>query len=334
MQRAFLADRFGACHFLEPVLTGEPNAFFANGDHEPSQRRWAFENGLGARASLEEILRSQIEQHRTEVFYNLDPMRYGSSFIRNLPGCVRLSIAWRAAPSPGADFGAYDLVVCNFTSILESYRQRGWKADWFAPSHDPVMSSYATRNSRPIDVLFIGGYTRHHRRRAEVLEAIATKLATLDIIFHLDESRLTRLAESPLGHLPPLRKLRRPDAIRRFSRSPVFGKDLYESIANAKIVFNGAVDMAGPDRGNMRCFEALGCGALLVSDAGNYPTGMENGETILTYETPSDAVRVIRSALDDSASTTRIAKAGTQMLETVYSKRQQWQAFQKLVEAL
>ncbi len=44
---------------------------------------------MSTRASLGEILLAQVESHRTEVFYNLDPMRYGSNFIHNLPGCVR-----------------------------------------------------------------------------------------------------------------------------------------------------------------------------------------------------------------------------------------------------
>ena len=71
--------------------------------------------------SLEQILLSQIEHHRTEVFYNLDPMRYGSSFVTKLPGCVKKSVCWRAAPSGGADLTKYDLVVCNFHSILDDW---------------------------------------------------------------------------------------------------------------------------------------------------------------------------------------------------------------------
>ena len=166
---AFLHDRFGAPHFLQPVLERDPSAFFTNGDEVVSQRLWADEQGLPGNASLEAILLAQIEQHRSEVFYNLDPMRYGSDFVRKLPGCVKKSIAWRAAPSPGADFAAYDLVVCNFPSIIESYRQRGWRSEYFSPAHDPEMDAYAANTDRPIDVLFVGGYSRHHQRRAAVL---------------------------------------------------------------------------------------------------------------------------------------------------------------------
>lgn len=329
----FLADRYGAAHFLKPVLDGDPAAFLANGDDEDAQRVWAKQNGLPDGQSLETILLSQIESHRTEVFYNLDPMRYGSSFVRKLPGCVRLSFAWRAAPSPGADFDAYDCVLCNFPGILESYRQRGWRTAYFSPAHDPVMDRYAARNERPVDVLFVGGYTRHHRRRAELLEAVASLASDHVVRFHLDNSRMTRLAESPVGRLLPIGKHRRPASIRSVAQSPVFGLNLYETLGRAKIVLNGAIDMAGADRGNMRCFEAMGCGALMISDAGNYPAGMMNGDTMITYHDPCDAVFQIRAALQQPEMLQEIAHRGHGLISTTYSKAAQWEAFQSLVNA-
>jgi hypothetical protein len=334
MRAAFLGDRFGACHFLLPVLQGEPQAFFANGDHEPSQRRWAAEQGLPAQTALEDILLAQIEHHRTEVFYNLDPLRYGSAFVRRLPASVRHSLAWRAAPSPGADFEAYDRVVCNFPSILQSYRERGWKAAQFAPAHDPEMDAFAAQAARTVDVLFVGGYTRHHRQRAEVLEAVAALRRRRRIVFHLDRSRATRWAESALGRLLPLARHRRPPALRAVSAEPIFGRQVYEALAGARIVLNGAVDMAGQDRGNMRCWEAMGCGAAMVSDHGHYPDGMVNGQTMLTYGSAAEAVRQIESLLDDPARLMALAAAGNTMIRSRYSKAQQWQDFQQLVAGL
>ncbi len=240
----FLDDRYGAMHFLAPVLNGDDTAFFTNGDDEILQRTWAREAGMPAKTALAEILLAQIESHRTEVFYNMDPMRYGNEFVRRLPGCVRRTVAWRAAPSPGADFGGYSLIVCNFPSILRSYQERGWKAAYFAPAHDPVMDEYAGNDDRPIDVLFVGGYSRHHTKRAAVLEAVAGLRKRRRIEFRLAPSRFTRIAESPAGYLAPLGKYRRPKDIRAISRDPVFGRDLYALISKSKIVLNGAVDMA------------------------------------------------------------------------------------------
>ena len=330
---AFLDDRFGACHFLKPVLDRDANAFFTNGDDEQLQRQWARENGMRSDTALTDILLAQIEDHGTEVFYNLDPMRYQSDFVRSLPGCVKKAIAWRAAPSPGADFSAYDTLVCNFPSILKGYRQCGWYAEYFSPAHDPEMDAYAANTDRPIDVLFVGGYSRHHRQRAIVIEAVASMRERLNVVFCLDRSRLTRLAESALGYLLPLATHRRPSSIRAVSHEPVFGRELYAMISQAKIVLNGAVDMAGRDRGNMRCFEAMGCGALMVSDQGVYPEAMVGGLSMLTYTGPDEAISAISHALSDQVRRAEVATVGWSSVRQHYSKQKQWQSFEKLVGA-
>ena len=326
----FLADRFGAPHFLQPVLERAPSAFFTNGDDEVLQRQWAKENGLPANAALETILLAQVEHHRADVFYNNDPMRYPSRFVARLPACVKRKIAWRAAPSPGADFSAYDLVICNFPGILTGYRRLGWRTAEFAPGHDQVMDQYAAVVDRPIDVLFVGTYSRHHRKRAELLDAVAAISSQVQIRLHLDSSRLTRLAESLPSWVIPLAKHRRPSGICAVTKGPLFGLDLYSALSQAKIVLNGAIDMAGPDRGNMRCFEAMGCGSALLSDEGSYPQGMVPGANLLTWREPADAIHRIRELLQNDARRTAMARAGYEMVSTRYSKQEQWQRFQQL----
>jgi Glycosyl transferases group 1 len=331
--RLFLEDRFGALHFLQPVLEGSPDAFFTNGDDKKLQKYWALENGMPSSSTLEDILIAQIEHHRTDVFYNLDPIRYGNGFVRKLPGCVKKTICWRAAPSGNADLSAYDLVVGNFPSILEDWRLKGCRVALFSPAIDPVMDQYG-RSERPIDVLFVGGYSRHHSRRARTLERVAELAATRSVVFCLDTSRLTRLAESPVGFLPPLRKHRRPVAISMIAKDPAFGRQLYDLIGQSRIVLNGAIDMAGEDRGNMRCFEAMGCGALLVSDAGRYPANMEPDVTMAVYSSPDQAANLILERLEDRAGSSRMASLGRERVAEAYSKSLQWQNFVDLVGRL
>jgi len=326
----FLDDRFGAPHFLPPVLNGDADAFFTNGDDDILQRLWARENGMRVGASLEHILLAQIEHHRSEVFYNIDPVRYPSAFVRKLPGCIRKTFCWRAAPSGDADLTAYGAVLGNFPSILESWRRKGCRAELFFPAIDPLMDEYA-QGDRPIDVLFVGGYSRHHSARAKVLEQVASLAETRQVVYCLDGSRLTRLAENPLGRLLPLRKHRRPDAIAKIASPPIFGRQLYELIGKSKIVLNGAIDMAGQDRGNMRCFEAMGCGALLVSDVGNYPDGMKAGVTMETYGTAEQASDVISKCLDNWPRSSEVAARGRDQVSKIYSKSLQWKNFIDLV---
>jgi len=327
---AFIADRFGALHFLEPVLDRSGDAFFTNADDEILQRFWARENGIH-NASFEEILLAQIEHHRTEVFYNLDPVRFPSAFVRKLPGCVRKTLCWRAAPSGSADLTAYGTVLGNFPSILEAWRSKGCRAELFFPALDPVMSEYGY-GERPIDVLFVGGYSRHHSARAKTLEQVAELSSEYEVAFHLDSSRLTRLAESKLGRLlPGLGKHRRPRAVATIARPPVFGRRFYELLGASKIALNGAIDMAGTDRGNMRCFEAMGCGALLVSDYGNYPPGMTPGVTIETYEAAELATPMISQTLANWPRSAEMAARGRDELNRTYTKPRQWREFIYLV---
>jgi len=326
----FLDDRYGALHFLKPVLDGAPEAFFTNGDDEFLQRQWAREQGIGGRPTLETILLAQIEHHRTEVFYNLDPVRYPSAFVSKLPGCVRTTFCWRAAPSGNADLTAYGAVLGNFPSILESWRRKGCRAEMFFPALDPRMDQYG-HGERPIDVLFVGGYSRHHTARARILEQVTSLANTRRIVYCLEVSRLTMLAESAIGRWLPLQKHRRPDAIAKIANPAVFGKSLYELIGSSKIVLNGAIDMAGEDRGNMRCFEAMGCGALLVSDAGRYPEGME-AETMSVYQNGGDCVGQIEGCLSDWSEAKQKADRGRTKIRNLYSKERQWALFEKLLE--
>lgn len=122
---AFLNFRESAAHILLPVDQRAEWAFFTNGDDEAVQRVWARERGLSRRASLGDILKAQIEEHRADVFYNLDATGWDASFIKSLPGCVRHVIAWHAAPFRNVSFAAYDLVVNNMPSILAAIGEQG-----------------------------------------------------------------------------------------------------------------------------------------------------------------------------------------------------------------
>jgi hypothetical protein len=323
----FLNTRFAASHILLSVLSESPDAFYTNGDDERLQALWASEHGLKT-DRLEQILLAQIEHHRTEVFYNLDPMRFGSAFVRKLPGSVKKTICWRAAPSGSVDLTGYDLVVCNFPSILEDWRRKGCNVAYFFPAHDPVMDVYAGSRRDDVDLIFIGGFSRHHANRSAALRAAAS-VPGIRARFHLEDSRLTRLANA-LPFVPGLDSYRHPAEIRAIRSGPLYGRDLYAALAGARIVFNGAVDMAGEDRGNMRCFETAGCGAVLLTDSGRYPEGFVDGETMVTYSSAGQIPQLIERLVADVSRANSIAQAGCAMVRDRYSKERQWAKFREL----
>jgi spore maturation protein CgeB len=107
--------------------------------------------------------------------------------------------------------------------------------------------------------------------------------------------------------------------------------DLYSIISKAKVVLNGAIDMAGNDRGNMRCFEAMGCGATLLSDEGNYPEGMLDGVNLVTYSSKHDVNDKILDLLNSLDLRQKISQNGLELMRERYNKLQQWDHFQSLI---
>lgn len=285
---------------------------------------------MPSRVTDDEILLAQIEAHRTEVFYDMGPMLHGQDFLKRLPGSVKRTITWWIAPNPSPFLNQYDLVVGNFPAILEGHQQRGCRTAYFSPAHDPALNEYAANLDRPVDVIFVGSYSQHHRRRNELLSGLAEISSEYEISMHLHISRRIKLAESPLGRMLPLARDRRPGVLRKIAKGPLFGRDLYEAMSRAKIALNGSGEIAGNERGNMRCFEAMGCRNLLLADEGIYPGGMDAERTLLTYSSTSDAIAKIRSILRDPARLERIAAAGFETVSSRYSKEQQWRDFQEI----
>jgi spore maturation protein CgeB len=134
-----------------------------------------------------------------------------------------------------------------------------------------------------------------------------------------------------LGRLLPLAERRRPRAIRAITSDPIFGLDYYEALSSAKIVLNGSIDMPSADRGNMRCFEAMGSASLLLTDEGNYSEGVSDGSTMVTYRSAEHAVSQIKTL---PARLSAIAQAGHHILSTRYSKEAQWKPFEALVASI
>jgi hypothetical protein len=326
----FHRTAYDGVHTLAPVLSGDKNVFYTHGDNEQLQRAWARENGLPKRTSLQDVLLAQIEAHRSEVFYNQDINNFDGRFADRLPSSVRGRIGWIAAPTRRTDWTGY-LVVNNFPSILARFGAQGLRTAYFTPAHDPTLDAYANSEQRDIDVLFVGVYSQHHTKRAAVLEAVAALGSKRKVVLALSRSRLNRVAESTLGRLGPLRQYRRPPAIRAAATDPVFGRAYYDLLSRAKIVLNGAIDMAGNDRGNMRCWEALGARTLLLSDEGDYPAGMADGQTMRTYRSAAHAIDVIEESLRNPEGRQRIASSGYDMIRARYSKVAQWDSFKRIV---
>jgi spore maturation protein CgeB len=132
-------------------------------------------------------------------------------------------------------------------------------------------------------------------------------------------------------NLLPFNSLKTPRAILQIASGPLFGVDLYKALSRAKIVLNGAIDIAGKDRGNIRCFEAMGAGCALLSDEGQYPEALLPNENLKTYSSSTSASAEINALLEDPESTRALGRRAHRDVAAAYSKEKQFEAFCKLV---
>ena len=79
----------------------------------------------------------------------------------------------------------------------------------------------------------------------------------------------------------------------------------------------------------MRNFEALGCGAHMISDVGVYPENFEMNKHFSTYNNMEECFIKIKELLSNDTLRQSVAEEGHQMIKEKYSKEKQWQAFQK-----
>jgi hypothetical protein len=338
LQEILISEGFNAVHQLRPVLEPERGeGFFTLWNYEPLQLQWAKEKGW-AETDLKKILFAQIEEFGGDVFYNLSPIQYQAEEIKQLPQRM-LKIAWFASPEKNnIDFSVYHTRLTNLSSNVDPNCERGFRSDFFQLSNAPVFHQHSQNVNRPIDVLFFGQYLQSHFDKRN---------GYIDELIRLQEKHgfnlvLALMANYQYKYLLPFKlpialhekfKILQfpPKKVALHASPALFGTEMLRNIGQAKIVFNCHVDMAGDERVNMRIFEALGCGAHMLSDEGIYPQGLKAGEHFSTYRDVRQLEEKIVHLLRAQQEREQIASKGSATLEELYSKEKQWQQFQQIV---
>lgn len=333
IMRRTIRDGFDGSHILAPAFSDDPSFCIVWGNLPASQGQWAKERGWTGRDPMA-IVCAQIEEHRSEVVYSLDPLLFPSNFVRRLPGTVKRAVAWRAAAPGDHDFSAYHGILSNFPTLNQVWEQRGMKSFFFSPSIDPTADEIPDPVVRDIDICFIGSVLSCHRQRIAHLQQILDLQDRFNIRVHLNRTMVSRLASLPLvSHLPGNR-WHLPRTLTRSALPPLFGKDMFALMKRSKLVLNISANLGRPYRGNMRCFEAMSCGCAMVADAGVYPDGMVPGVNMEVFEESEDLRPRVLGLLNNPSRCRAMGKGARDLMTSRYSKMRQWEDFQQLIASL
>lgn len=338
IQRLLIEDGYASAYILQPALEGKTEeVFFTLWNYERLQKLWAKEHGMQT-DNLQEIKRAQIEEYKPDVFYDFSAM-LDKDFIQKYAIASSIKkVAWYGIIEKQPELlNDYDLRVTLHRPYLSYWNERKLKAFELQPAFDTRWEQY-DKKDKPIDILFYGQFLNrilgYRNDFVTQLLKYASEEKELNIKVHLQLQSPRKVRKKIFGiGIPKIHEKFPSDFVVQHALPPIYGQQLYSTIGQSKFVINGYGNHNVHFKSNMRLFEALGCGSLLISERGNYPEGFLEQMHYIPYDIHR-ARKTINSLKGIVAQYQTIYQQQHQAIQEVkqrYAKQLQWERFKQQV---
>jgi hypothetical protein len=278
------------------------------GNAERLQRAWAAEQGVPFRAPdwRTAVVREQIRRFQPDVLWVGSAPEYLSGFLDEARGSARATFAWIAAPLPSTfRLRGVDCVLTSHEPFRERFRADGLDAEIVLPCFEPRILERLGTVERDVPLSFTGSLSWAHPTRVEFMTQLA---ARTPLQLWVARPKLASRGWLQGGYFRLWSRGRR---LARRSHRPVFGLEMYRVLARSQATCNVHVEVAAGLAGNMRMFEATGCGAVLFTEAmPNLPELFDPESEVVPYTGAADLVERATALLDDPRRLAAIARAG------------------------
>lgn len=334
--RARMDTLFGTADFFSTELNKlGHDAWDIIYNHPYLQKQWAMENTpssyLDALSSLkgnslsnrftravfkktvekmwfDRVLEAQIKYFEPTVIYNMAMESINYDFLRTVKKrnpSIKLIVGQHAAPlTPSMEnLSCYDLILSSLPNLVDHFKRKGVKSAYLklAFGGDPILAKLKKSRKKENqndqheqnDIVFIGSIGAAHLERLTFIEKILEAVPSF---------KLWGVVSKDIPPHSPIRA--------RHQGGPLFGLEMYNEIANAKIVFNRHLDIAEGYANNMRLYEATGCGSLLLTDYKKNIHDLFEPSEVVTYSDVQDSIQKIQYLLKNNALREKIARAG------------------------
>jgi spore maturation protein CgeB len=230
---------------------------------------------------IQGLLLKQVQDFKPDVLYIQDLNLIPRALGRKLKKITKLFVGEIASPLPPRSyFREYDLIVSALPLIVEQVNSWGQKAQYLPLAFNEEMAVFSAASTRPIDVAFIGSFSRHQPQTLPLLSEVAKLSPGLRIYGPASPSDFE------------------PYGLKQNYAGEAWGKDMLKVISQSKIIINRHGTIAGDYAVNMRMFETTGMGSLLVTEnKSNLNQLFEVGKEVVGYDSPSEASSIIRDLL-------------------------------------
>ena len=333
LQQLLIEDGYAAAYILEPALNGKSDeVFYTLWNYERLQFQWAKEHGIES-TDLSVIKKAQMDWFKPDVFYNLSPS-YDNNFVDNFKLDPNITtVCWYSIiGEKPAFFHNYDITLSLHQPFVEQWRKTNIAAFEFQPSmfnfQDEIDSVEKTT-----DFMSYGQTASNYfKGRNDFFEKLLAYSTDFEIAVHLQIHKQNK----SLINFPGFRKLTLVNVfptknIKKFAKNPLYGIDLYKEIAKSKYTINTYGDFNSDFKSNMRLFESISCGSILVSEEGNYPEGFIDGKNYISYKNAEDLFTKLPSLVKNYSQISKEMEPYITELKEKYSKTNQWLQFQEIV---
>lgn len=277
---------------------------------EPLQRAWALEAGVEyPRAAPHlQLPAEQVRRFAPDVLWVGSNFRWYGDYLRGLRRHCRAIAAWTAAPLPAAlDLRGIDCMLTSHENFAREFRARGLRCERVLPCFEPRLLDAVGTPSRDIPASFVGSLTWAHDERIRTMTRLVRETP-----LELWTAKPRILSRSALRPAFWRARLAAREVLAR-SHPERYGLEMYRLLARSKVSVNVHVGVAGGLAGNMRMFEATGCGALLLTERmSNLDEMFEPEREVLAYTDTDDLVRQLRLALEWPEAAAATAARGQQ----------------------
>lgn len=250
-----------------------------------------FVGGLDNRASVF----NEIMKDRPDCVYFQDLSFFDAEYLVKMKSAGILLAGQCSCPWPGdSAVRNYDFLYSSFPHYGDRFRKLNIEHNFLQIGFggQKVLDKLPKPGARPIDISFVGGIGSHWQNGNFILETVARKI---------NEFMWWGYGRELL-----------PDCLlKRIWQGPAFGLDMYKVYLRSKMVLNRHGEVAEGYMNNMRCFEATGCGAMLISEKShNADYYFEPDKEYVTYSDEEELIEKIRYYQTHDAEREKIARAG------------------------
>jgi spore maturation protein CgeB len=342
-----MADFFGIADFWrEPLIKLGLKFCHSISGFEALDRLWMKERNLSG-LSKSDLLELQIAEERPDALLIYNPFDWEDGYIAKLKAkfpFIHCAVGFLCAPSNSLEkLKEFDGLLTCTPGFVELFHPLGRPVKLlyhaFA-AHELADLPTKDWTNRKTDVLFSGSLVSghgFHNERIGLLQKLVQSKFKIKLMGAIPNRqtftarqvrRLLKITQFSLDNIGlgtivdrnPFLNVRRnlpnggnlPVNLLKSAVPPVFGRKMYEEMAQTRICLNTHIDVAGNYAGNLRIFEATGMGACLVTDEKKNMCELFKDDEVVLYSNIEDCLDKTNWLLNNPTKAAQIAERGRQ----------------------